>query len=498
MYILPFTLRQHTPIIHFQHDQEGATLRATEVKPKLDRFIWAKWKDDEGNIDKAFGKYAKYLLGYDPEKPNEIKKKFDKGFRALDYKLRIESTKKTDSSIIITEPKHGKYNSRAFPLLLANMGGKAKKEDLRDLVFFEVNDCSIFCLYPDLKRVLADNLTYFFSTEGFGNRSTKGFGSFTVQTIDNGQDCLTESIEWLKKRAILQIETNASNYSSMFIAVDYIWKLIKSGVNYSKCEKGQLSSTGYLKSFLYEYLTEKYKQETLRVSWEKRWIKETFMGIPKETKEDKTPKFARALLGLSDKFEYKGKIKDCNKEYSAQSPFHDFTVNINNEEIERIKSPVIFKPIITAEKKYSIYVIVDTDAAILDIFGKPFNFKLADIKDFKLQTGYDEKTKKPINHYIRPNTKFEDIDDNILDAAIAESEADNKVKNQITNLKDYCAMTSYFSSISKTYTLNTPEKGVINIPDLLKQFAKKYTNIAARDFSGEVIINCKLKALDYE
>lgn len=36
MYRLEFTLKQHTPIIHFQHDQYGATLRASEVKPKLD------------------------------------------------------------------------------------------------------------------------------------------------------------------------------------------------------------------------------------------------------------------------------------------------------------------------------------------------------------------------------------------------------------------------------------------------------------------------------
>ncbi len=39
MYKLEVTLKQHTPLIHFQHDQEGATLRASEVKPKLDRFI---------------------------------------------------------------------------------------------------------------------------------------------------------------------------------------------------------------------------------------------------------------------------------------------------------------------------------------------------------------------------------------------------------------------------------------------------------------------------
>ena len=36
---IKFTLKQHTPIIHFQSEQAGATLRATELKPKLDKFL---------------------------------------------------------------------------------------------------------------------------------------------------------------------------------------------------------------------------------------------------------------------------------------------------------------------------------------------------------------------------------------------------------------------------------------------------------------------------
>ena len=32
-------LKQWTPLIHFQSGQSGATLRTTEVKPKLDRFL---------------------------------------------------------------------------------------------------------------------------------------------------------------------------------------------------------------------------------------------------------------------------------------------------------------------------------------------------------------------------------------------------------------------------------------------------------------------------
>ncbi len=46
---ITFTLKQHTPLIHFQHDQQGATLRATELKPKLDRFIIEKCLEELDN-----------------------------------------------------------------------------------------------------------------------------------------------------------------------------------------------------------------------------------------------------------------------------------------------------------------------------------------------------------------------------------------------------------------------------------------------------------------
>ena len=44
-YKVEFTLKQHTPIIHFQSEQMGATLRATELKPKFDRFLLETQQD---------------------------------------------------------------------------------------------------------------------------------------------------------------------------------------------------------------------------------------------------------------------------------------------------------------------------------------------------------------------------------------------------------------------------------------------------------------------
>ena len=75
-----FTLKQHTPIIHFQSEQHGATLRATELKPKFDRFLISyvfKNKKSE---------YQKYLI--------------DKEKDALDYKVKIYN-----QANIISTPK---------------------------------------------------------------------------------------------------------------------------------------------------------------------------------------------------------------------------------------------------------------------------------------------------------------------------------------------------------------------------------------------------------
>lgn len=80
MKTLKVTLKQHTPLIHFQHTENGATLRASEVKPKLDRFIIEKLGG--GNYDNV---------------KNQVKNTYPQlfipkeGVFALDYKLKIKA-----------------------------------------------------------------------------------------------------------------------------------------------------------------------------------------------------------------------------------------------------------------------------------------------------------------------------------------------------------------------------------------------------------------------
>ena len=47
MAIIRVKLKQWTPLLHFQADQSGACLRATEVKPKQDRFV-AQFLEGQG------------------------------------------------------------------------------------------------------------------------------------------------------------------------------------------------------------------------------------------------------------------------------------------------------------------------------------------------------------------------------------------------------------------------------------------------------------------
>ena len=88
MYKLEIKLKQHTPLIHFQYDQEGATLRASEVKPKLDKFILTRLGKEHGYAaDKAYdaGKEIAKQYGWLVGKGDHP---------ALDYKVSIESSKR--------------------------------------------------------------------------------------------------------------------------------------------------------------------------------------------------------------------------------------------------------------------------------------------------------------------------------------------------------------------------------------------------------------------
>jgi len=141
MNTLTIKLKQHTPLIHFQHDQEGATLRASEVKPKLDKYILSKLSSEEKSQGKREG---------------WIKEKGDKTW--LDYKMRIGAT--------------GKRYCHQIKIINADKWAVVSQH-----IQLEIS-CD-----NNLSPRIVGNIREFFIINNFGFRQSKGYGSFTVETI---------------------------------------------------------------------------------------------------------------------------------------------------------------------------------------------------------------------------------------------------------------------------------------------------------------------------
>ena len=167
MNTLTIKLKQHTPLIHFQHDQEGATLRASEVKPKLDKYILTQLGGGDYEKGKAEAK-AKGLLVGKGDHP------------ALNYKMRIVAEK---------EPYE-------HEVTIVN----AKKM----AVFHDEINITVFSHYQKVIEKINQYVSDFFIVYNFGFRQSKGYGSFTVTEIDgmvrndNGSKILLESDEYDK------------------------------------------------------------------------------------------------------------------------------------------------------------------------------------------------------------------------------------------------------------------------------------------------------------
>lgn len=431
MKTLKVTLKQHTPLIHFQHDQYGATLRASEVKPKLDRFIIEKLGG--GNYDNV---------------KNQVKNTYSQlfipkeGVFALDYKLTVHA----DGNRLPIKMKPAKKGNmvldklETYPLVLSNMG-KSIKESV-NFVQYDTVDIVIIVRCEQLYNTLKDNIELFFALTNFGQRQDKGFGSFTVFAIEESGKAKVEK-EWtdILANKLMPNNTQYLSYKTvqkekksinkeLFEVIDYYWKLLKSGINYTKRmikENDAKSITierkkkeAYKKAFLWEYL------ERNGVSWEKRKIKEGLLEDKgknqfkilisakavgdSEQKENNLPYFfARAHLGCpingiiykvmtgKPKTNKNGVLEQDRNGYPIElSQSYDITIEsmVNgkkNDDISRIPSPIIFKPIICENNTVKVYILLDTKVtnALYDDKNKNRMFKF-DIKK-------ENRTFKPVD-----------------------------------------------------------------------------------------------------
>lgn len=368
MYKLEFTLKQHTPLIHFQHYQDGATLRATEVKPKLDKFIL-----------KVSGSIIR---------PEMILK--SENSRALDYKLKFK--------YVATE---GFKLDRNFGGFFGAMGAdNLKNPKYLNIATHEIS-AEIICFNQSLKDIIKENLNHFFAIHNFGTRQSKGFGSFILTRIDDQPQIFPNELFLYSFR--LDYNTKIFDFNSQRIlseSIDYFYRTLRSGINLT----GRNGESYYFKSTLFCYLNSK------SIQWDKKTIKANYFNrrdiTVSEIKRNETrivdieflpsqqenykevyseipdilnnpqiqnnrfdQKLFRDRLGLSNDEKWYS-YRDNIKKTEAKN-IHGSWIKKDKaeEQISRYKSPIFFKPVINeANKTVTVYFDVFEDESSLANF----------------------------------------------------------------------------------------------------------------------------------
>ena len=420
MYKLTFTLKQHTPLIHFQPDQDGATLRASEVKPKLDKFL----------INILGGKEF-----VEQRKPNWLRN------GALNYAMNIRTSElysypievpKIGNNGIIERDSNGIIKKEIFPCFFGNMGTEDSAE--KKLFVFTNNPIKInitsnnksildFLSSSDVQKLISK----FFNKNNFSSRQTKGFGSFSTLINDN-------EIDWEESKFYFDVNINrvgvnrlrrdhdirfadikASNeqlviidqWKQLFHSINLFHKVIKSGYN----QQG-----GYVKSTLFKYF-----KDVHGIQWDKKSIKEKYFNnvmfnqTNYHNNEDiltyddnlKTRKLSpqnnlflvRDLLGLTSEADWKGNL------------YHNAKISKYNDDIERFMSPITYKPIFFSDADGDYYRVFIFLNEIPDEFlGETFLVQVNGTGNLKLDT--PDRNLFSLSSYFKylSSSKF-DIDD---------------------------------------------------------------------------------------
>ncbi len=395
MHTLKVTLKQHTPLIHFQHDQDGATLRASEVKPKLDRFMLTKLGNGNYQEGVKLAKANGWLVGKG-EHPS------------LDYKMRIVAEGKRQEYMLASYIKpefvqnlgtHGITaisNTPFFAQEKQNTAIRKSRNPQNEWNKIEKKglllkgDIILYIIVKD--NVLSDKINSFiqsfFVANNFGTRQSKGFGCFTVtelmideqkQELRSYEDLLKENFLFVYKKSLnVQNAQSVQGVSTTLQTINEDYRLLKSGL-----------TRPYAKSKLMLYA------DSLNgnIGWDKKYIKVNtkdafdtedgdmyiLKGKPEHKQESYSTKknyfYYRALLGLAEQFEFllenPPQGDDRNK----------MIVKVQNEDIQRYQSPLLFKVY-----ENNIYLVGNTVSS--DMLNRPFNFLVS----FQEDEGYDNES----------------------------------------------------------------------------------------------------------
>ena len=333
-----YKLVQHTPLIHFQHSEPHACLRATEVKPKLDRFLIEQLEKDDRFGD---GRWKKWFVG-------------DGSQQSFDYMMRItpnsEQVERTHSiERAIARAEHRPPNANLHEIHKNYFGNMASGNNIQDtiretfkesLFYKDGLTLTIRCFIPELLTLIDEHIRGFFMIHNFGTRQRKGFGSFTVDisTEPNAPKGFDLVGKYCPNAYYCKLNDNVSA-DALLDAVWVISAFLRSGFN-----RGE---GNYVRGFVFRY----FQREKNPLANDKAFVKQNVLhNVYNEATrgEHLHPygnnvryRYVRGLLGTNENSRF---CRDPRGETREDRTVHNIYIH-SAEGVERFPSPLLFKPI---------------------------------------------------------------------------------------------------------------------------------------------------------
>lgn len=340
-----YKLVQHTPLIHFQHSEPHACLRATEVKPKLDRFLIEQLEEDDRFGD---GRWKKWFVG------DGSQQSFDYMMRITPNSEQVDRTQSIENGIerAIARAEHRPPNASFHEIhknYFGNMASEKKREEkkkairetFKESLFYKDGlTLTIRCFIPELLTFIDEHIRGFFMMHNFGTRQRKGFGSFTVDisTKPNEPKGFDLVGKYCPNAYYCKLD-NDVNADALLDAVWVISAFLRSGFN-----RGE---GNYVRGFVFRY----FQREKNPLANDKAFVKQKVLRnvYDEATRgEHLHPygnnvryRYVRGLLGTNENSRF---CRDPRGETREDLTVHNIYIH-SAEGVERFPSPLLFKPI---------------------------------------------------------------------------------------------------------------------------------------------------------
>ena len=372
IYNINIKLKQVSPMLHFQGREDGATIRATELKPKLDRFIlsWIAFENSKITWDKdALNSETLMLNNCVKELIKEhqdwfIDKTGEK--HALNYKVRI-----------IAGNRLNNIKDKCF-----GNAGYVLKQNKHEYSYYESIFIKIKCFNESLKNKIIELFPLFIDSTAFGLQQGKGYGNYRVKKIDD------KVINYSIEENIIKIKDHFSKDNDDLL----IYKLeLTKGLDYVAVLNAIANYNRYLKSGLrcgrnypsvlmkkYLKMDEKKREiinekKAMKHKLAKNYnidqlIRKDFQGKPIDidnnmnaSYDEEKVYYTRGILGFAPTYTYHLSVEENKAAFNKQvvkkmfEKSFEVQAKIEKKEISRFPSPIHFH----LHKNYStVYLII--------------------------------------------------------------------------------------------------------------------------------------------